>query len=180
MKRTVLSAMCIAVVLCAEAKLNPLPLKPYVDTSTSKPELTELFADIILVSGIKSPIILKEADVLNLEAAISHRKRLILYNPKFINWLYKATNDKWAATALLAHELGHHLYGHTLKKRGSRPAVELEADEFAGLVLFKLGATLDQAQEVMKHITTISGSSTHPGRLARMDAIKRGWESASL
>ena len=85
---------------------------------------------------------LKEANVLNIEASISHRKRYILYNPTYITTLNNLTKNKWAVMALLAHEVGHHLNGHTIRKGGSTPELELQADEFAGFILHKLGATL--------------------------------------
>ena len=82
--------------------------------------------------------------------------------------------------ALIAHEVGHHLNGHTIQKGGSSPALELEADEFAGFVLYKLGATLDEAQEVMKYIAANEASSTHPARGDRMLAVKKGWDKAAV
>jgi hypothetical protein len=131
------------------------------------------------VVGLTPNFELKEAKVNNVEASISHRKRYILYNPGYINWINSVTKDKWAAIALVAHEVGHHLNGHTIRKSGSKPKLELEADEFAGFVLYKLGATLAQAQEVMKHIATIKASKTHPARTARMMAIQKGWNKAA-
>jgi Zn-dependent protease with chaperone function len=77
--------------------------------------------------------------------------------------------------ALIAHEMGHHLNGHTLHRGGSEPALELEADEFAGFVLRKLGATLREAQEVMYLISGSQSSATHPARNDRMLAIEKGW-----
>ena len=37
------------------------------------------------------------------------------------------------------------IIAHTLERGGSRPEIELEADEFSGFVLRKMGATLPQA-----------------------------------
>lgn len=139
----------------------------------------EMLTEIMNVIGLSPNFELKEAKVDNIEASISHRKRYILYNPSFINWINEVTNDKWAAMALLAHEVGHHLNGHTIRKTGSTPILELEADEFAGFVLYKLGATLSQAQEVMKYIAKPKESSTHPGRISRMQAIENGWNKAA-
>ncbi|MFC0774812.1 hypothetical protein [Terrimonas alba] len=139
----------------------------------------EMLTEIMNVVGLSPNFELKEAKVDNIEASISHRKRYILYNPSFINWINEVTNDKWAAMALLAHEVGHHLNGHTIRKTGSTPILELEADEFAGFVLYKLGATLSQAQEVMKYIAKPKESATHPGRISRMQAIENGWNKAA-
>lgn len=138
----------------------------------------ELLIDIVNVTGIEPDFILKEANVLNLQASISHHKKIISYNPVFINSINSLAKDKWSACALLAHEIGHHLKGHTAGKKGSRPVFELEADEFAGYVLYKLGASLEQAQEVMFYIAKTEASKYYPNREARMLAIEKGWNSA--
>ena len=134
--------------------------------------------DIMKVTGLHANFELKISHVRNIEAIISHRKRYIVYNPDFIEKVNNATSEKWGTIALLAHEIGHHLNGHTLKKGGSKPAVELEADEFAGFILYRLGASLLQSQEVMYYIAGRNASTTHPGRLDRLEAIKKGWLKA--
>lgn len=139
----------------------------------------EMLSEIMSVVGLQCNIELKEADVMNIEANISHHKRYILYNPKYLSWITNVTKDRWAAMALIAHEVGHHLNGHTIAKTGSKPAVELEADEFAGFVLSKLGATLDESEEVMKYISTSQATNTHPARPSRMLAIQTGWNKAA-
>jgi hypothetical protein len=58
------------------------------------------------------------------------------------------------------------------------PKIELEADEFAGFVLHKLGATLQESQAVMKFIAKSQASKTHPARHDREEAIKAGWGNA--
>ena len=143
------------------------------------PETREMLSEIMSVIGLAPNFELKEAKVQNVQASISHRKRYILYNPDFISWLNNTTNDKWAAITILAHEIGHHLNGHTIRKSGSRPALELEADEFAGFVLHKLGASLEQAQEVMNYIAKNKASKTHPASYSRMLAIQNGWNKAA-
>ena len=139
----------------------------------------QMLNQIMEVVGLEPNFELKEARVDNIEASIQHRKRYILYNPSFINWINEVTKDRWAAMALLAHEVGHHLNGHTIRRTGSTPILELEADEFAGFVLYKLGATLSQSQEVMKFIAKPKESATHPGRMSRMQAIENGWNKAA-
>jgi hypothetical protein len=147
------------------------------DTVMSQlPAMEDLLQEITNVMDLNGRFILEEADVLNLEASISHKKKYIRYNSDFITWISDVTHDKWAAIALLAHEIGHHINGHTRTKGGSRPNLELEADEFAGTVLRKLGATLEESQEVMYYIAATRSSKTHPDRRSRMLAIKKGWE----
>ena len=176
MKQAILLAVFITVTHLSFAR----PAKIYNDsTSAAIPAADEMLSEILSVTGLKANFELKEADVLNIEASISHRKRYILYNPAFITWINDRAKDKWAAMALLAHEVGHHLNGHTIGKTGSTPELELEADEFAGFTLYKLGASLEQAQEVMKYIAKPEASKTHPGRDSRMLAIQTGWNKAA-
>ncbi len=144
------------------------------------PSPQQMLLDILSVTGLHDDFELKEADVPNIQASIVHKKRYILYNPAYITWLNKLTGDKWAVMALLAHEVGHHLNGHTMHKGGSSPPVELEADEFAGFILHQLGATLEESQKVMKYIAGLKASETHPGRMARMLAIQNGWDRAAI
>jgi hypothetical protein len=139
--------------------------------------IQDQFAEIMHVIGLQPNFELKAANVKNIEAVISHRKRYIYYNPAFINQV--SSLDHWGTLALLAHEIGHHLNGHTLKKGGSSPELELEADQFAGFVLKKLGATLMEAQSVMTYIANEESSATHPGRASRTAAIERGWSNAA-
>lgn len=85
----------------------------------------------------------------------------------------------WAAISIMAHEVGHHLNGHTLQMGGSKPDLELEADEFSGFILYKLGATLTQAQQAMRNpLISDYGSYTHPARNLRLSAIATGWNNA--
>ena len=105
--------------------------------------------------------------------------RYIIYNQTFMLRVEEQTKTDWAAISILAHEIGHHLSGHTLLQGGSRPRLELEADKFSGFVLYNLGATLEEALIAIKTFVGEQGSSTHPGRSARVAAITNGWIQAS-
>ena len=186
MKQSPLLTAFIIIAYAGFCRTGPLQIKNrfsvncYAGRSTTDLfHAREMLTQIMNVVGLTPNFELKEAKVDNIEASISHRKRYILYNPDFINWINNITNDKWAALALMAHEVGHHLNGHTIKRKGSTPKLELEADEFAGFVLYKLGASLQQAQEVMKYIAKTIASSTHPSRDSRMLAIENGWNKAA-
>ena len=143
MRQTILSALFIIVAFTGFAKTSQshfISANDFGDTVLARkiPAAQQLLSEIMGVVGLTPNFELKEAKVSNVEASISHRKRYILYNPEYINWINSVTKDKWAAIALLAHEVGHHLNGHTIRRSGSKPKLELEADEFAGFVLNKL------------------------------------------
>jgi len=184
MKQATLLAVFVAIVSFGFAHSinsnNEHEIKTSPDTSMMKiADVREMLQEIIDITGLQTDFELKEANVLNIEASDSHRKRFILYNPAYITTLNNLTKNKWAVMTLLAHEVGHHLNGHTIHKGGSTPELELEADEFAGFILYKLGATLKQSQNVMYYIAGEKASRTHPSKNSRLSAIEKGWNKAS-
>ena len=150
---------------------------PFFATSA---DAEKIVSRIMSAMGLESDFKIKEAHVPNVEAKIRHHDRFILYNPEFIKQVNDATKNKWASIFILAHEVGHHLEGHTLLDINSRPSIELEADEFAGFVLHKMGATLQQSQLAMYYIATSEASKTHPARSDRLAAIEKGWDKEDV
>ena len=114
----------------------------------------------------------------NAAAVVYGGKRYLLYNPRFLAAVNRAGHTDWAGISILAHEMGHHLNGHTLRGGGSQPQDELEADEFSGFVLRRLGASLAEAQAALVAVAPEQGSASHPGRAPRLAAISRGWARA--
>ena len=103
-------------------------------------------------------------------------QRVIAYNANFIARIRIDTqNNDWAAVSIMAHEIGHHLSGHTLMPGGSKPPIELEADRFSGFVLFKMGAALNDAQKAISTLVPVDDGPTHPGRPKRLAAVESGW-----
>ena len=181
MKQATFLIVFIAVTLFSVAS----PVANYTHKSITdsslikKSSMQEMLQQILNVVGVNEDFELKEANVLNIEAKISHKKKYILYSPSFISELNNTAKDKWSVIALLAHEVGHHVKGHTIHRGGSKPGIELEADEFAGFVLNKLGATVKQSQNVMYFIAKTEASKTHPSRDSRLQAIEKGWNIAA-
>lgn len=155
-----------------EASADGLTLYP------AGPSAEKVVQDIMSVIGLRSNFELRSAGVPTAAAVIKKGKRYILYNPKFMNNIISATGSKWAAVSILAHEIGHHLSGHTLDNESSKPTTELEADEFSGFVLQKMGASLTEAQVAMAAIASLKGSHTHPPKNQRLSAIAAGWGKA--
>jgi hypothetical protein len=145
----------------------------------SEQDAEKIIAAVMDVIGLHANFKVKVGHVANVEANIRHRQRYIIYNPKFVSQVNSATKNKWASIFIIAHEIGHHLNGHTLHGMKTQPLLELEADEFAGFVLYKMGATLEDAQLIMHYIASMNGSKSHPGRIDRLDSIARGWRKAS-
>jgi hypothetical protein len=106
-------------------------------------------------------------------AAVTRGKRVIVYDAKTFHWEQGVI--RWKALSVMAHEVGHHLGGHTTLDQGSAHAQELEADRFGGYVLALLGSTLGQALSFTPEFPE-ADSDTHPGRAKRVAAITEGWE----
>ena len=158
----------------APASWTPSTRSSFASTS----EARHYAQEIIDIVGLKPNFEVMAAQVDNAAAVVYGGKRYVLYNPTFINALVQKTGNKWAAVSVLAHEIGHHLNGHTVTSSGSNPAIELEADEFSGFVLRKMGASLADAQAAMKVLASQTASRTHPAQYDRLDYIARGWQRA--
>lgn len=148
-------------------------------STNSSSDAAQIVEDMVSKAGLKSNFTVSEGDVPNASAFIKNGTRYIAYNRSFMTQVMNATNTNWSAISILAHEVGHHLNGHTLDGLGSRPNKELEADEYSGFILRKMGATLSQAKIAMNTIGGDHGSSTHPDKASRLDAITKGWNRAN-
>ncbi|GAA4382792.1 membrane-binding protein [Hymenobacter koreensis] len=140
----------------------------------------DVLREITDVVGLKPRFELRAtSDVENAAAVVYGGKRYLLYNPQFVAAVNRAGRTDWAGISILAHEMGHHLNGHTLRSGGSNHSDELEADEFSGFVLRKMGASLAESQTAMAVVAQETNSPTHPGRSVRLGAIGRGWQQAN-
>lgn len=160
----------------AVAATQATPNAPSLFTNTAGAR--DIVQEIINVVGLKPRFELRAADIDNAAAVVYNGKRYILYSERFLATINNAVHTDWAGVSILAHEIGHHLNGHTLSRSGSNPGDELEADEFSGFVLRKMGASLAEAQAAINLLSEERTSSTHPGRNYRLASISKGWRSA--
>ncbi len=142
---------------------------------------------ILSVIGASKRFVLQPCDNINNAVAISYKGvRYILYDKEFMNSI--SSGDNWGNLFILAHEVGHHVNGHSLdlvlyaaeaveaETLPSRRQQELEADEFAGFVLGKLGASLQETTSVLNSLANDRDDtySTHPSKSKRLLAVNRG------
>ena len=145
---------------------------------------------ILSVIGASKNFTLKQCDDINNALAITYKgNRYILYDKNFMKLINDYTDD-WSSLFILAHEVGHHINGHTrdaaLSKIFDETSLEkqrqeeLEADKFAGFVLAKLGASLDQTVAAVNLVSTNKDDlySTHPNKNKRLEAINFGYNSS--
>lgn len=145
----------------------------------SPTEAKAIIQQILDVTGSKASFEVRAARIPTAAAATLKGKQYILYNPIFMAALQKASgSNRWGPISILAHEIGHHIYGHTIQGTPSQPSLELEADEYSGFVLRKMGASLEDAQVAIRMAASRRPTATHPGRYDRLEAIAGGWKKA--
>ena len=178
-----LKSLCFSLVLLlgygaayTQESQSRLPENTYAFTSEN--EAREMIQRITGAVGLKPNFEIRAGNVDNAAALAYRGTRYIIYNPVFIRQVSRAVNTDWAGISILAHEIGHHLNGHTLTAAGSSPELELEADEFSGHVLRKLGASLAEAQAAMQILAGTHDSRTHPAKSKRLSSIEKGWKQA--
>ena len=147
---------------------------------------------ILSVIGASKRFVLQPCDNINNAVATSYKGiRYILYDRDFMDSL--DSGDNWSNLFILAHEVGHHINGHSLdiilyandivdpKSLEEKRNQELEADEFAGFILGKLGATLEQTSSSIKLISSNKDDtySTHPSKSKRLASIETGFNKAT-
>lgn len=150
----------------------------YVFNASS--EADQIVAQIVNAFSLSKNFIVKSANCKNALATVEGKQRYILYNTSFLEDFKKDANTKWAAYCVLAHEIGHHLNNHDFEVTNNRKrkVMELEADKFAGGVLFILGAELNEAKAGINLLQLKEESATHPPASARAEAIANGWKNS--
>ena len=160
--------------LCTRYKSNGFISNADADNALGK---------ILSVVGASKRFIVAPCENINNALAITDDgMRYILYDPEFINSISE-TSNYWANMSILAHEVGHHINGHTLGANMSayeNRIQELEADEFSGFVMQKIGATLEQAIDAIASLAASGDDSysSHPNKERRTKAITKGFNNA--
>lgn len=114
----------------------------------------------------------------NCFATVLSGQRFIIYDGAFMQRIEAMTETDWSAVSIMAHEIGHHLQGHTIDGKGGQPQKEIEADRFSGFVLHQLGASLEEALIAIKTLGADYATPTHPAKQARIESIRKGWLEA--
>ena len=182
-QRAQLAAELAATLQACSYDGSPLAFSP-PDLSKGGSSGKQVVAEIMRYTGLPANFVVVEGQVPNAAAVIMAGpdkvpRRVIAYNPSFMGDVIRATKaNNWAPVSIMAHEIGHHLSGHTIVPGGSQPPIELESDKFSGFVLYKMGAPLKDAQNAIATLIPEADGQTHPGRKKRLAAIASGWIEA--
>ncbi len=141
--------------------------------------IENIIQEITTAVGLQPNFVSKNFVNFNNCAAINiNGFRYIIYDDIFLNDISKNGNKKAIVTSILAHEIGHHLQGHTTNNTNFKDSKfnELEADKFSGYISAKLGYTIDDAISFINAINSDENSLTHPPKRERINAVRIGFE----
>ncbi len=188
MKKVMLFLLCCNFLLCSVAQIQKVNQCGYVIPKRSllKNNFQSVYEARDIVKNMLDTIKWKENFSIreqngsnNAFATIISGKRWIIYDNVFLESIDEYAATKWASISVLAHEVGHHKYNHVLSGKGSTVPTEIEADDFSGYVMARLGATLPQSVAAIQTIATDKASATHPAKKDRVTAITKGWNRAA-
>lgn len=112
-----------------------------------------------------------------------NNQRYIVFDSNYFKNLYNS--DQSSFYFILAHEIGHHINGHTIPKANTtivdKQQQELEADYFAGFILYKIGAT---ENDIIKTIRLLpepkTDYETHPKNNKRLEFALLGYKNEEV
>lgn len=135
----------------------------------------EYVGSIMEFLDIPPNFVLKIGNVPNVSAAIHKGKRYLIVNKELMWDLSRSSSPNWEGLCMILYGIGHHVMGHSLTSSSHTAENERMADEFAGLVLAKMGASkMEAISPFLKseaRITRGQGSMNQ----ARINSITKGW-----
>lgn len=156
----------------------------FIDCLTHKKEnqTNNIISEITKVSNISDNFTLINCNQLQNACAVinplNNNKRYILFDYNYFKNIY---HDEAASVFILAHEVGHHINGHTIPTNesiGEKRTKELEADYFAGSIMYKLGYSENRVLSILNKLPdTDDQYSTHPSRNLRLEYALKGYFS---
>ena len=177
-----------------ENSINSIQICDILNNNFSSKNESEFALNSILsVIGASKNFIITPCDEINNAVAFQlNGIRYIMYDPEFMSII--TDGNEWGNLFILAHEVGHHINGHTIDlslfNSSETPSItlnqkrrnELEADEFGAFVLAKLGAPISSINNVIKNISVEDEDlfGSHPSTSKRLNAVRIGYEKVKL
>lgn len=137
--------------------------------------------NVIRETGLAQNFVILPGNVEKVTAYVNDNERILEYNPEFMQKIEGDTN--WHGISVLARQIGHHLSKHELINGEATVEEELEADKYAGYVLQKMGASLEEAISALEKAATENSSSNSllkSSLNARLASLSSGWKNAEL
>ncbi len=135
-----------------------------------------MVANVLKYAGLAPNFKVVEVSDNNAFATIHEGERILGFGPRYLEAISTTAGTDWGRLGVMAHEVGHHLQGHTggLVQAASSHQRELQADEYAGFICGLMGSSREDS---IAHTALMSeaGSDSHPPKSVRIEATQRGW-----
>jgi hypothetical protein len=141
----------------------------------------EQITSIMEYTGLPQNFKIYRGNVDNALATIVNNKRYIIYNKDLFTTMDIMDRSYWSSMFIIAHEIGHHL-ANNLSYTNNTMVAELEADRFAGFILFKMGADSNEVINAVASnlISSTEDSESHPSKNKRIQTVKESWRTSYL
>ncbi len=164
---------------CYFADADSIEKQTQIKIDTPSTREVEQITSIMEYTGLPQNFKIYRGDIDNALATVVNNQRLIIYNKDLFSVMDKMSSSYWTSMFIIAHEIGHHL-AFNISDTNNLLNAELEADKFAGFILFKMGADSNQVIEAIASslISTVQDSKTHPSKSKRIDVVKKSWQQS--
>ncbi|MDN3711173.1 hypothetical protein QWZ10_03830 [Paracoccus cavernae] len=138
---------------------------------------------VMTLTGLPQNFTLVLADVPRISAVILPddngipRRVLVVPQERTGNLAQARAAQDWPLLAALAHEVSHHLMGHSLLAGASMPVEEREADRNAGFLLERMGADLPAALAAID-AANAGDPAKRLAALPQLEELAAGWIQA--
>lgn len=167
---------------CYFADADSIEKQTHIKIDTPSCREIEQIASIMEYAGLPQNFTIYRGNIDNALATVVNNQRLIIYNKDLFAAMDAMSSSYWTSLFIIAHEIGHHL-ANNISETNNLLNAELEADRFAGFILYKMGADSNQVIDAVSSnlISTLKNSKTHPSKQNRIEAVKNSWlESYNL
>ncbi len=140
----------------------------------------EQINSIMKFTGLPQNFSIYSGNIQNAMATIVNNQRVIIYNKNLFENKNEINNSYWSSLFIMAHEIGHHLAAN-ISDSSNFINAELEADRFAGNILYNMGADSNQVLAALSSTIIINKTShkTKPSTDKRITTVKASWLNAN-
>lgn len=163
--------------LTEDSAEDTIDIQPIINTDFDQDiSAYKSVVNIIRETGLdQNFVIIPGEDVDDVIAYIKDKERVLSYNPEFMDKVN--TDSNWVGISILARQIGHHLGNHELAD--GKPSYEetLDADRYAGFVLQKMGASIDEAISAIE-VSAADNNDFDINKNKRVAAMVQGFNKA--
>lgn len=165
---------------CYFADADSIEKQTQIKIDTASCREIEQIASIMDYVGLPQNFKIYRGNISNALATMVNKQRVIIYNKDLFTDLDEMSSGYWTSLFIIAHEIGHHL-ANNISDSSDALKAELDADRFAGFLLYRMGADSNQAIGAVasRFISTQTDTKTHPSKRKRIETVIQSWKESN-